>query len=574
MQTALVFLLIVIFAVAALILLIDPNDYREQITAKASESLAQDLRINGEMSWSFWPSLALQLDEVELDNPNNFERRNMLSADEISVSLELAPLLSREFVIKRVDLRNADVTIVTRKDGISNLDHILTSSASAERSDEDGGIRSGPVRLENVSITLLDEATDSSQLLDIDLAQLDYYAANENLPFSIDADVSDGGNQVLTGVVATGEVVIPSDNTPITVSNLDLSAALSGLSDQFNLEGNVSIDTRNGLLVEMKNGTAQLDGETFSLAASLRSGDISSIGFDISGDSLDLDRLLGTDTGAETPTTSVEEDLEWLKTTDLNGNINIESVRFNNMDLADVSARITSKAGRLTVAPFSATAFGGRIEGSLEVDLNQSPVQVRFSPVLSDMDIGALSEHLTGTRLVESQGDLALDLSGAGLEPSSLLGTLSGGGEYALSAGELLGIDLNALIDDLLTAPSLQAFDQAFAGSTSFSQMAGELTARDGVLETPGLMMQSDNFDVSGEGAVDLATETLDYSLNLQLKGELKDRLAAKSSMLKSGLIPLRIHGSLVEPSVGFDASAMVTSQVSSKVDEAKDEVK
>jgi AsmA protein len=258
MQTALVFLLIVIFAVAALILLIDPNDYREQITAKASESLAQDLRINGEMSWSFWPSLALQLDQVELDNPDNFERRNMLSADEISVSLELAPLLSREFVIKRVDLRNADVTIVTRKDGISNLDHILTSSASAESSDEDGGIRSGPVRLEKVSITLLDEATDSSQLLDIDLAQLDYYAANENLPFSIDADVSDGGNQVLTGVVATGEVVIPSDNTPITVANLDLSAALSGLSDQFNLEGNVSIDTRNGLLVEMKNGTAQL----------------------------------------------------------------------------------------------------------------------------------------------------------------------------------------------------------------------------------------------------------------------------------------------------------------------------
>jgi len=563
MQTALIFLLIVIFAAAALVLLIDPNEYRDNITAKASEALAQELRINGELSWSFWPAFALQLEQVELDNPKNFERRNMLRAEQISVSLELLPLLSRKFEINRIDVRNAELTVVTRADGISNLDHILSgSSSAADDTDGGGGLRSGPVRLENVAITLIDEATNASQLLNVHVAQLDYYAADENLPFNIEADLSDAGNPVLSALSASGEVMIPSDNSPVRISNLILAGALSGLSDKFKLGGTVSIDTRNGLLVELRNGTVQIDGESFALEASFRSGDISSISFDFSGKSLDLDRLLRSEESTGTPTSSIKEDLEWLKTTDLNGQINIDGVRFNEVDLTSVSARIRGTAGKLTIAPFSATVFGGRIEGSLEIDLNQDPVRVRFSPIMSDIDVGALSEHFTGTRLVEASGDLAMDLEGAGLDPSALLSTLSGSGEYALNSGELLGIDIDALINQILGAQSLYSFDQVFTGSTGFSLMVGELEAEDGILNTPGLFLQSDSFDISGEGAINLAEESLDYTFNLQLKGEIKDALAAKTSVLKDGLIPLKICGSLVVPSVSFDASALIQTRV------------
>ena len=574
MQTGLVFLLIVIFVAAGLILLVDPNDYRDEITAKASDALAQELRINGELSWSFWPSFALELDQVELDNPENFEPRNMLTADQLAISLEIGPLLRREIQIKRVDLRNAEMTIVTREDGISNLDHILNSSSSEGESADGVGLRSGPVRLENVDLTVLDETTDSSQRLEILLAELDYYAADEELPFTIAGDVFDGGNPVLSDLSASGEVVIPSDNSPIRVLNLDLAGALSGLSDHFNLDGNVSIDTRNGMLIELADGVAELDGETFSLVASLRSGDISSINFDISGDSLDLDRLLASQGATSGSGTSVEEDLDWLKTTDLDGRINLATVRFNQIDLKNVSARIRSTRGKLSVSPFSATAFGGRIEGSLEVDLNQSPVKVRFSPILSGMNIGALMEHMTGTKLVEATGDLVLDLSGSGLDPTKLLSTLSGGGEYALESGELLGIDLNAMIDEILGAQSLQGFDQAFGGSTSFSLMAGELKAESGVLRTPGLLLQSATFNLSGDGDINLANDSLDYQLSLQLKGDLKAKVAEKTDLLASGRIPIKITGSLAEPSIGFDASSLVQDRVNDELDEKKDELK
>ena len=268
MQTGLVFLLIVIFVAAGLILLVDPNDYRDEITAKASDALAQELRINGELSWSFWPSFALELDQVELDNPENFEPRNMLTADQLAISLEIGPLLRREIQIKRVDLRNAEMTIVTREDGISNLDHILNSSSSEGESADGVGLRSGPVRLENVDLTVLDETTDSSQRLEILLAELDYYAADEELPFTIAGDVFDGGNPVLSDLSASGEVVIPSDNSPIRVLNLDLAGALSGLSDHFNRAckfQSTKIDKRprHPCRRFLQNTSCQLQGEKY-----------------------------------------------------------------------------------------------------------------------------------------------------------------------------------------------------------------------------------------------------------------------------------------------------------------------
>lgn len=572
-QTVLALLVIVIGAAFALVYFVDPNQYRDRITAKVSESLAQELRINGELRWSLWPSFALELNQVELDNPQHFEPRNMLKAKQIVISLELAPLLNRELAINRIDLRNAELTIVTRPDGISNLDHILGSGPST-KDDQDTGLRSGPVRLENVILTLIDQKTNSVQVLEIEQAQLDFYAANEELPFSIDADLYDAGNPVLTDFHATGNVLLPSDNSPILLSKLQLAGALSGLGDDFRLDGAVSIDTRNGLLVELRNASGQLNGNRFQLEASLRSGDTSTIGFDLSGKSLDLDSLLGGDGSADDTGSSLEEDLDWLKTTNLNGRINFDSVSFNQIDLKALSARITSKGGNLVVAPFSASAFGGRIEGSLQVNLNQTPVSVRFSPIMSDIDIGAISEHLTGTRLVEASGDLAMDLSGDGLDPSALLKTLSGSGEYALGSGELLGMDMNALIDEILGAQSLQGFDRAFSGTTSFNLMSGELVAERGILKTPGLLLQSDSFDISGSGNINLATENLDYRLRLQLKGALKDKLAAKAGVLEDGLIPLKISGSLVAPSISFDTSSLVQRRVESALDKNKDELK
>ena len=565
------FLALALIVVIALVLLVDPNKYRDQIAAKASESLNQDLRINGELSWSVWPSLAVELNDVELDNPDHFNARNMLTAERIAVSMELGPMMKNEIEINSMSLENATLTIITTAEGISNIDHLLDGGESAgSENEQDTAVRSGKIQLQNVTLILLDEKTAGRQELIIRNAQLDKFEVDTELPFSLEADLLDGGNPVLIDFRSTGKLTMPSGNTPISMRDFEIRGSLSGIGEDFRLHGDISLDTRNGLLIEFSDGSGSLDGDEFSLTASLLSGDISKIGFSLNSNYIDLDRMFGGSTEGTTAPSSTEDDLQWIRETDLDGRIDFKQVRFNQMDINDMTARISSSGGLLDVDPFSATTFGGQIEGSLAIDLNKTPVDVQLSTVFSAMDLGALSEHLTGTELVIATGDLSMDLAGAGLDPTALLSSLSGSGQYVLESGELLGMDINALIDEVLGDRSVAGFEHAFAGSTGFDLMAGEITANAGMLGTPGLTLQTEAFDLTGDGVVDLGAGNLNYKMQLQLKGELKDRVAREISLLKNGMIPLTVSGGLEAPSIGFDSSTLVQSAVDDEVDRAK----
>ncbi|MCH8337122.1 MAG: AsmA family protein, partial [Proteobacteria bacterium] len=59
---------IVIFASLALTLFFDPNDYRDDISAGVKEVTGRDLTIEGDLSLSLFPWLAIEVGRTELGN--------------------------------------------------------------------------------------------------------------------------------------------------------------------------------------------------------------------------------------------------------------------------------------------------------------------------------------------------------------------------------------------------------------------------------------------------------------------------------------------------------------------------
>lgn len=123
--------LIIILAIAALLLFVNPNQFKPLIVEQTKKQTGMDLVIDGDIDWQLFPSLGLSLGKTELKNPEGFKNENLLKIEGIGVDVSVMPLFSKELFIGSVSLDGAEIYLETKKDGASNLD-ALTQSNKAE----------------------------------------------------------------------------------------------------------------------------------------------------------------------------------------------------------------------------------------------------------------------------------------------------------------------------------------------------------------------------------------------------------------------------------------------------------
>lgn len=115
-------LVAIVIAVAALVFLVDANQFKPLIVEQTKKQTGLDLVIEGDIGWRVFPSVGLSLGKTELKNPQGFKNSNLLKIDRVGVDVSVMPLLSRELVIGNVALDGAEIYLETLKDGRSNLD--------------------------------------------------------------------------------------------------------------------------------------------------------------------------------------------------------------------------------------------------------------------------------------------------------------------------------------------------------------------------------------------------------------------------------------------------------------------
>ncbi|MGE6292064.1 AsmA family protein [Aeromonas media] len=119
-----------VVAIAALVSLIDPNQFKPQLAEQVRKSTGRELVMEGDIGWRFWPSLGLSLEKVQLRNPAGFAEPDLLRFAQGDASVALLPLLSHRLEIGKVTLSGAHLFIQTRADGSSNLNDLVKASAA------------------------------------------------------------------------------------------------------------------------------------------------------------------------------------------------------------------------------------------------------------------------------------------------------------------------------------------------------------------------------------------------------------------------------------------------------------
>ncbi len=119
---SIVAILIVLFIVTTIILtkVVNPNDYKNRINQMVFDKTGRHLLIKGNMSWSFVPWLGIDLKNVAVTNPSDFQGPNFMDMDEIKINVRFWPLLTGKMQLGNIAIDHARVNLITNKAGNSN----------------------------------------------------------------------------------------------------------------------------------------------------------------------------------------------------------------------------------------------------------------------------------------------------------------------------------------------------------------------------------------------------------------------------------------------------------------------
>ncbi|RBW66473.1 AsmA family protein [Vibrionales bacterium C3R12] len=122
---------VIVLAVAALVLFVNPNQFKPLITEQAQKQTGLELNISGDIGWTFFPTIGFEMGKTELKNPQGFSNDTFFKVDRVGIEIDVTPLFSQHLKIGNIYLDGAEVHLETLSDGKSNLDALTQTSSTA-----------------------------------------------------------------------------------------------------------------------------------------------------------------------------------------------------------------------------------------------------------------------------------------------------------------------------------------------------------------------------------------------------------------------------------------------------------
>ena len=102
-------LLLLVLAVGALLLFFDPNAFKEELVGLARDKGRVALTLDGDIGWSLFPSIALALPSLTVDDLNG---QRLAAVDAAEVAVAVLPLLSGRLEMSGLSLRGLRLDLV------------------------------------------------------------------------------------------------------------------------------------------------------------------------------------------------------------------------------------------------------------------------------------------------------------------------------------------------------------------------------------------------------------------------------------------------------------------------------
>ncbi|NVK74763.1 MAG: AsmA family protein, partial [Oceanospirillaceae bacterium] len=116
---------------AYVMLFVNPNDFKDELKSVALEKANVNLRLDGDISWSFFPWLGLSLEDIGVSIGSDPE---IIQFDRAEFGLAILPLLERKIQVDKVNLVNLKASLNKNAQGQGNWQLDLPSDNASTAS--------------------------------------------------------------------------------------------------------------------------------------------------------------------------------------------------------------------------------------------------------------------------------------------------------------------------------------------------------------------------------------------------------------------------------------------------------
>nr|MBA3563954.1 AsmA family protein [Gammaproteobacteria bacterium] len=367
--------LIGLLLLAALLipLFFDPNEYKDEIAQAVEERTGRALSIDGDLSLSVFPWLAIGVGHATLANAPGFGEQPFAEIDSARLSIRLLPLLQREVEIGAVSLDGLRLDLAVDESGRSNWEGLTDADPPPEpETDEDGGVSSfsvGSVEVADARVSYTDASTGASYLLEdfhLDSSSLE---PGEPFPLSMSFRVHSAEPALDARLALETEAAVALEAGRFRLDDPTVELHLSGEA----VPGDDDLVMRvaaNAIAVDTEAQTLELDALTAELAGM-------QLRLDATGRQI-------TDAPQITGTLQVAEfaPRELLAALDMP----VETTDPAALGSASLNASIVFDDDGLALEDVAATLDETRISGSLRAPSDEA-APVRFAFVIDAIDL-------------------------------------------------------------------------------------------------------------------------------------------------------------------------------------------
>lgn len=250
---------------------VKPNDFKDKISKIVADKTGRRLVINGDMSWTFYPSLGLKVKNIELAGPPKFRKADFAKVDELEVQVRLLPLIHGNIQTDKIILNGASLHLIKNKAGASNWSDLL--------GEEDGQANLGnaaaitAIDVENVEIKnamiVFDNLQKNKHLKIMNLSLQGKNINVDGTPFSlaINCDAHNADPLIDGKVAFSGEFTLAFEKQVYQLHNLQLSGQVAeqALTTPLDFSANTDINIDiNKQVLDIPKISVQIGGMALS----------------------------------------------------------------------------------------------------------------------------------------------------------------------------------------------------------------------------------------------------------------------------------------------------------------------
>ena len=252
--------LLVVAIVAVVAATFNPNDYKPLIIKLVQEKKQRTLSIPGDIKLTYFPRIGADLGKVAISEHNG--SGEFASVEHASVSLELLPIFSKQFVVDRIKVDGLNARVHRRKDGATNFDDLL---AKEESRSQQVKLNIDGVTVTNSRLSYVDDIDNRKLVLSNIELTTGPIANGRKSKLELAADVTGENPKLALKVKMKSGFMLDLEQKHYVLTKLDaaingaaadfssLNAAIAGNADlkpatrQFALDNlNVAIDAKRG----------------------------------------------------------------------------------------------------------------------------------------------------------------------------------------------------------------------------------------------------------------------------------------------------------------------------------------